>query len=73
MRDRDEGGADGDDRQHARAADDPPLPAERGGTIRAPRDEQQRGAPDEPDGRDQVQEARDDAEDLDGSGLSARC
>jgi hypothetical protein len=66
-------GGESEEREPERPADDPPLPTERGGTIRAARDEQQRGATDEADGGDQVQAARDDAEGLDGCGLSARC
>ena len=73
MRDRDQRSGNGEEREHARAADDSPLPTERGGTIRAPRDQQQRGAADEPDGGDQVKKPRDDAKDLDGWSLSARC
>jgi len=73
MRDRDQRGGEGDEREHARAGDDPPLPAQRGRPIRMSRDQQQGGATDEPDGGDQVQKPRGDAESVDRSGLSARC
>jgi hypothetical protein len=72
LRDGDERGGEGDEGQERGAASDPPLPGQGGGTIRAAGQQQQRGAADEPDGGDQVNEARGDAEDLDGRGLSAR-